>query len=349
MLPPPPPLPLPPDHHLTARPPLNPIGINIDEEIYQKSLLSCKLCLLGRLSTFKGNSTPKPNILHASISPFFNPAVEWEISPLGKGFFNLTFSSLEDKVKALSISSIKLSFGIFRLFHWKKDFNPSKSFTFAHVWVQIRGLPWEYRCPKILSTIANVIGPPIFISKNSKILVEVNLSNKLHSSILVERRNFSFYVHLEYKNLPNLCIICGCIGHDFSVCKYATVVDLNPTWTATKKIEKQRKGTPAFCSIAIDPSKTELQSSVQSQHNNQPFNHENYVSKNIIDEQKKTLKMQFMQSTNCSVFYVKDTAFPKKFAIFSGGAFVGSRSSSTAESCREVESIFRGVCWRSVP
>lgn len=217
------------------------VTINIDEEIYQNSLQSCNLCLLGRFSSYNGKSTPKPYALHGLISPLLNIHGGWKPTPPGKGFFALQFSSLEDKFKALSFSAFKLPQGIFRFFQWSKDFNPSKPFPFAHVWIHIRGLPWEYWQPSIISFIAKVVGFPIRFAKETldksfgifaKILVEVNLTKKFPSSVLVERNFFCFLVPFVeqlvtlywFKKISPILVLLGLLLPEISITKPSFLV-----------------------------------------------------------------------------------------------------------------------------
>jgi hypothetical protein len=88
------------------------------------------------------------------------------------------------------------------------DFQPSKQFSIAQTWILIHKLPLENWCPKILASIASVIGPVICISKNTidqkfgvfaKVLVQIDTSNHYPASILVERRGFNFEVHIKYE------------------------------------------------------------------------------------------------------------------------------------------------------
>lgn len=53
----------------------------------------------------------------------------------------------------------------------------------------------------------------------AQILVDVNLSAKLHNKILVERDEFAFYVGVEYERLPSFCSYCQVIGHSSQDCK----------------------------------------------------------------------------------------------------------------------------------
>ncbi|XP_019420741.1 PREDICTED: uncharacterized protein LOC109330928 [Lupinus angustifolius] len=128
-----------------------------------------------------------------------------------------------------STGSWNLKPGFLRLFLWTPDFNPSlQKLSHSQCWVKILGLPQEYWSPKIIFSIAGVIGTPIAIDEAtnnrsfrhfSKVLVDINLKAKLTNQILVEREGFAFFVNLEYENLPEFCNGCQCIGHTIANCR----------------------------------------------------------------------------------------------------------------------------------
>lgn len=81
--------------------------------------------------------------------------------PLGKGFYEFSFSSIEDLRKVWSVGSWNLEPGILRLSSWSPDFNPSLvKQTNTQCWIRIIGLPQEYWRSKIIYAIARGIGVP---------------------------------------------------------------------------------------------------------------------------------------------------------------------------------------------
>lgn len=52
------------------------------------------------------------------------------------------------------------------------------------------------------------------------VLVDVDLTGKLHGEILVKHDDFTFlFVGIEYDKLPSFCSRCQSIGHSLSICK----------------------------------------------------------------------------------------------------------------------------------
>lgn len=103
--------------------------------------------------------------------------------------------------------------------------------THAQCWIRIHGLPQEYWRSKILFEIAGGIGVPISLDEATinrsfgpfghfaRVLVDINLADKLHDQILVEREGFAFFVGIEFERLPSFCLHCCMIGHSLGNCK----------------------------------------------------------------------------------------------------------------------------------
>lgn len=66
-----------------------------------------------------------------------------------------------------------------------------------------------------------------------RVLVDLELTNDLRYKVLVERKGFSFFVELEYENLPEFCSSHNIIGHNLTNCKRG--VEKNDNGTGTQK------------------------------------------------------------------------------------------------------------------
>lgn len=100
--------------------------------------------------------------------------------------------------------------------------------THAPVWIKIYGLPYEYWHPQLLLEIARGVGLPLQLAKMTqdciyanyaRVLVDVDLSGNLPSSLMIERADHGFPVDIVYENLPHKCNTCGRIGHQTSDCR----------------------------------------------------------------------------------------------------------------------------------
>lgn len=151
---------------------------------------------------------------------------------MGKGFYDFSFSCLEDVRRVRCANTWNLKPGSLRLFPWSKDFVPSNvQHTSAQVWVCIHGLLQDYWQPKIIFTISSSLGMPICIDSTSsksafdraldhfvRVLVDIDLTKELSYKILVERIGFAFFVDLEYERLSDFSSLCNCIGHSKDKC-----------------------------------------------------------------------------------------------------------------------------------
>lgn len=61
----------------------------------------------------------------------------------------------------------------------------------------------------------------------ARILVDVDLTEKLHEDILIERDGFAFFVYIEYEKIPSFCTHCPTTGHYKDNCKKLSRKDNN--------------------------------------------------------------------------------------------------------------------------
>jgi hypothetical protein len=209
------------------------IAITIPEDEYLAGVEACKHNLHGRIIWPKGSPPLTVETLKTKLSMLWKSIGKWGVISLGKGFFEFSFSTLEDMRSVRSVGSWHLSPGLLKLFAWSKDFNPSmQQQSSAQVWIRIYGLSQEYWRPKILFAIASSVGIPIctdsFTNKPMldrsfghfvRVFVDVNMTQDLRYRVLVERTGFAFFVDVEYENLPDFCDHCNIIGHKFDNCK----------------------------------------------------------------------------------------------------------------------------------
>lgn len=80
-------------------------SISIPEEEYEAGVMSCKLNLQARIIWPKGSSPLSIYDLRNKLSSLWRNLGKWGISSLGKGYYELTFSSLEDVKKVRSVPS----------------------------------------------------------------------------------------------------------------------------------------------------------------------------------------------------------------------------------------------------
>nr|KYP31553.1 hypothetical protein KK1_048053 [Cajanus cajan] len=57
----------------------------------------------------------------------------------------------------------------------------------------------------------------------ARVLIEVDLSKKIPTQLMVEREGYASYVSFEFDRLPLFCSTCHCIGHEAVACSHAGV------------------------------------------------------------------------------------------------------------------------------
>ncbi|CAK8537766.1 unnamed protein product [Lathyrus sativus] len=210
------------------------LSIVIPEEEYLLGVESCKHNLHGRIIWPKGSTPLTVQNLKTKLLNLWKSIGKWGITSLGKGYYEFSFSTLEDVRRVRSISSWNLNLGFLKLSPWTKDFNPSiLKQSSAQVWIRIHGLSQEYWRPKIIFAIASSVGIPLCTDSASnrccfersfghfvRVLVDLDLNSDIRYKVLVERSGFAFFVDLEYENLPEFCKHCNSIGHSLEKCKH---------------------------------------------------------------------------------------------------------------------------------
>ncbi|KAK3204527.1 hypothetical protein Dsin_018573 [Dipteronia sinensis] len=120
-------------------------------------------------------------------------SVDWRLISLGKGYFQIILKPSGDKNKVWG-----LGFGFY-------------------------DLSWEYWHLTIIFYLARGIGVPLRLDKaiidgdfrhDARVLVDIDMSALLPSSMLLERDEFhSSFILMKYENLPSFCSICSSISH----------------------------------------------------------------------------------------------------------------------------------------
>lgn len=201
------------------------LAIQIPDDDYTVGMDAFKFNLHGRIIWQKGSMPLTAVALKTKLSQFWKDFSRWGVQFLGKGYYEFTFSTLEDVRRVRSTASWNLNPGFLKLFPWSKDFNPKiQNNSSTQIWVKIFGLSQEYWRKNTLFSIVSGIGSPIctdvatakpMIERTfglfARVLVDIDLSQTLRHRLLVERIVFAFYVDLEYENLPDYCTFCKTI------------------------------------------------------------------------------------------------------------------------------------------
>ncbi|MCH81555.1 hypothetical protein A2U01_0002345, partial [Trifolium medium] len=279
------------------------LAIEIPENYYLVGLEACKHNLHGRILWPKGSTPLSVAALKEKLSLIWKDLSKWGIISLGKGFYEFTFSSLEDVRRVRTSPSWNLNPGLLKLFAWSRDFNPKlQNNTSVQVWVRIYGLSQEYWQKNILFTIASSIGTPICTDAATakpmhertfgqfvRVLVDIDLLQPLRYKLLVERKGFAFFVDLDYEHIPDFCNNCKVIGHQIENCKRRNKEEemkTNQDNTTKKKSSSDPK--PVFVQVN-DGRKQQDKTNEVINVEKEVINVEDFSEKDLQPNQKKDL------------------------------------------------------------
>jgi hypothetical protein len=123
----------------------NSVRVKISQAEYEFGILDCRCNLHGRLTLNKGDSPLTTQALKQKLNNLWPNLHNWNLTPLGKGFFEFNFSSIEDMRKIWALSVVHLKPGLLRFSCWTRDFKPhEQAQTHAQIWVRLMHLPQEY-------------------------------------------------------------------------------------------------------------------------------------------------------------------------------------------------------------
>ncbi|XP_057781497.1 uncharacterized protein LOC130999817 [Salvia miltiorrhiza] len=203
--------------------------LKIPSDFLQQRVMEFKFALIGRLMLRKGSKPRLTQDLKAELQKFWNTSQEWQLIPMGKGFFTLKFSSMADKKVAKEKLNLDISNGCLRLREWVPKFDPYKECSLlAQVWVRIYYLPIELWHPEVIAAVGRYLGNPIRIDGGSadrdvghyaRALIEIDLALPLRESLMIDEDNSSIYIEFSYESLPTFCNHCKIVGHTPDKCR----------------------------------------------------------------------------------------------------------------------------------
>ncbi|GAU31405.1 hypothetical protein TSUD_370540 [Trifolium subterraneum] len=246
------------------------LAIEIPEVFYQVGLEACKHNLHGRMLWPKGSTPLSVAALKEKLSLLWKDLSKWGVISLGKGFYEFTFSSLEDVRRVRTSPSWNLNPGFLKLFAWSRDFNPKlQNNTSVQVWVRIYGLAQEYWQKNILFTIASSVGTPI--------CMDTATAKPLHE------RTFDF------------CTNCRTIGHHVDICKRWNKEEEGKT---NQEHNPKKKPQPNTKPVFVQVSDGRKQ---QDNHNEAPFVENEVINVEDTGEKESSLVLEVVHVTNGEV------------------------------------------------
>lgn len=166
------------------------VRVRISKAAYESGLAACRTHLHGRLTLHKGDVPVTTQALKARLIKQWPQLQNWNLTPLGKWFYELNFSSIKEMQRIWALGNVNLKPGFMRFYRWTKDFAPhAQTQTHAQIWVRFMNLPQEYWEKQTLFEIASGLGSPITIDDATqqrrfgifaRVLIDVDLTSYLN-------------------------------------------------------------------------------------------------------------------------------------------------------------------------
>lgn len=144
---------------------------------------------------------------------------------------------------------------VMRFSCWTKDFIPKvQAQTHARVWVRLMQLPLEYWGKQTIFEIASGLGTPLTIDESTlnkrfglyaRVLIDVDLQEKLFESVIVEREGHALTVMIQYEKVPTFCANCKTIGHSIHSCSKLHADSNVQTTRSTNNVNQKFQSKPA--------------------------------------------------------------------------------------------------------
>jgi len=108
------------DLQLTKLPPKIVMGTSVHVKIsqaeYEFGVAACKCSLHGRVTLHKGDPPLTTLSLKQKLSGLWPDLHNWNLTPLGKGFFEFNFSSAEDMQRVWALRVVNMKPGFLRFY-----------------------------------------------------------------------------------------------------------------------------------------------------------------------------------------------------------------------------------------
>jgi len=204
------------------------VRVRISQAEFENGIADCRFNLHGRITLSKGDTPYTAQALKLKLNNLWPNLCSWHLIPLGRGYYEFSFSLLEDMRRIWALGVVHIKPGLLRFFHWTKCFSTENQVqTHAQVWVCLMHLPQEYWRKKTLFEIASGLGTPLTIDEATqqrryglfaRILVDVDLSDKMFESVVIESEGHALSIQVQYEKYPSVCAHCQMLGHSIQNC-----------------------------------------------------------------------------------------------------------------------------------
>ena len=166
------------------------------------------------------------NFLYAKLMGLWKPAGRVDMVDLGRDFFLMRFSLIEDLELVLKKGPWFLGEHFLSIRRWEADFKLSEAHvSLVVVWVRFHELPIEYYDAEVLRQLGRALGTVLRVDMHiateaqgryACVCVQVDVSKPLVTSVCIGQRNQL----VTYEGVSKLCFSHSRLGHRNETCPY---------------------------------------------------------------------------------------------------------------------------------
>ena len=165
------------------------------------------------------------NFLHAKLMGLWKPAWRVDMVDLGRDFFLLRFSLMEDLELVLKKGPWFIGEHFLRIRKWEANFKPSEAqVSSVAVWVRLYDLPIKYHDAKVLQQLGRALETVLRADMHTATeargryarIVQVDVSKPLITSVYIGQHNQP----VTYEGVSKLCFSYDRLGHRKETCQY---------------------------------------------------------------------------------------------------------------------------------
>lgn len=206
------------------------VVISVDTIDWEDAGKNLKNAVLFRLSL--GRSIPKKPLEDILVRAWRleKPCKFWKVD---RDYLLVNFDSEKDQVTVLDGGPWCFEGSALLMQKWvpgmtEEDFDNTK----LNVWVQVRRLPFEFRCHKFAKGIAKCAGDlvkmegmvdsdvPDFGNQYVRVRVQIDHTKPLVNGCFLKRPDRKpVWICFKYERLPSFCYNCGSLNHDTKSCR----------------------------------------------------------------------------------------------------------------------------------
>ncbi|WOL20094.1 hypothetical protein Cni_G28896 [Canna indica] len=195
--------------------------VKITDKDLMEARSNCKLAMYGK---FFGRTSPL-ELVRNLMPKIWKLKSSCQIVDLSAGFFVFKFENEKDYWNTFGGGPWFLRGQALSLIPWKDSFQPLTEFISsvgATPGVTIRVFESKYS-----TTNCCWMGRPIKIDEYTKlgargkfarICILLDIMKPLEQGIWIDSKDDNFFQTVAYENIPNLCYVCGKVGHKENVC-----------------------------------------------------------------------------------------------------------------------------------